>query len=205
MYLFISTYQHFKDPVDLCGHPHGQYRAQYITTSFVTCSTALTVLKEVRTSVTAAHNWALVLKWSIETVFYYSPQSVIRCSQVGTTQRPLYWQRGMLQNHNQSTSLEMLHWGFNAQSVGNGHHLAETTTTMIPLLLGSCVTKFLNILRYETPMMVSSTKYRPMTWLTATPAHIIMCGGWSSTLSVKSGFCLALKNISRYDGTFVWK
>jgi len=56
MYLFISSYLHFKDPEDVCRHPHGQQRAQYITTSFVTSSMAFTVLKEVKASLTVAHN-----------------------------------------------------------------------------------------------------------------------------------------------------
>jgi hypothetical protein len=57
MYLFISSYLHFKNPEDVCvWATHGQHRAQYITTSSVTSSMAFTLLKEVKASLTATHN-----------------------------------------------------------------------------------------------------------------------------------------------------
>lgn len=50
IYLFHHTCISF-DPVHLCGHPHGQQRAWYIATSFVTSSVAL---KEAKASVMMA-------------------------------------------------------------------------------------------------------------------------------------------------------
>jgi hypothetical protein len=75
--------------------------------------------------------------------------------------------------------------------------------SMIPLLLGSGVTKLLNISKYETLMTVPSQTCVPMTWLTATSAYIITCCWWASTLIVKWGFCLAPKKFQ--DMVPQWK
>jgi len=141
----------------VCGNPHGQHRAQYITTSSVTSSMAFTVLKEVKASLTGAHNWALVLQWCNETGYYqvwsslgYTETTVVAKGDAAEPQ-PIHLPG--------NASLRILcpvsgKW---EPSCWNHNY------SMIPLLLGSGVTKFLNILRYETPMTVPSKKYGPMT------------------------------------------
>jgi hypothetical protein len=97
-YLFISSYLHFMDPVDLCEQPNSWHRAVYIAMLFVLSFMAFIVLKRQR------HQWwwFIVQYWfimmprhfylllfstcwdAVITLFIVWPVSYVLCTQTNT-------------------------------------------------------------------------------------------------------------------------